>query len=133
MSVSTPDTPGLPWFITTPTCPLLELSSTPGFTGETGAGKSIAIDALGIALGDRAESSVVRNGAKRAEINASFDIGDRRTAVPMTEVSPGHYQGAYQVQVQDQFQGALIIGRLKNDKGWTRKRIYKSHSYPTNT
>lgn len=44
------------------------------FTGETGAGKSIAIDALGIALGDRAESSVVRSSARRAEISASFDI-----------------------------------------------------------
>ena len=44
------------------------------FTGETGAGKSIAIDALGLALGDRAESTVVREGSKRAEVIASFDI-----------------------------------------------------------
>lgn len=50
------------------------------FTGETGAGKSIAIDALGIALGDRAESSVVRNGATRAEITASFDIRKNKEA-----------------------------------------------------
>ncbi|NVK23181.1 MAG: DNA repair protein RecN [Kangiellaceae bacterium] len=43
-------------------------------TGETGAGKSIVVDALGFALGARAESGVVRNGAKRAEISAVFDI-----------------------------------------------------------
>ena len=50
------------------------------FSGETGAGKSIAIDALGIALGDRADTSVVRNGAKRAEITASFEIADNPAA-----------------------------------------------------
>ncbi len=43
-------------------------------TGETGAGKSIMVDALSYALGERADSSVVRNGAKRAEISAYFDI-----------------------------------------------------------
>jgi DNA repair protein RecN (Recombination protein N) len=43
-------------------------------TGETGAGKSILIDALQLALGARAESGVVREGAARAEISAEFDI-----------------------------------------------------------
>ncbi|NVJ65766.1 MAG: DNA repair protein RecN [Gammaproteobacteria bacterium] len=43
-------------------------------TGETGAGKSIVVDALGFALGARADSGVVRHGAKRAEISAVFDI-----------------------------------------------------------
>jgi DNA repair protein RecN (Recombination protein N) len=43
-------------------------------TGETGAGKSILIDALALALGDRADSEVVRPGAERAEIQAEFDI-----------------------------------------------------------
>jgi DNA repair protein RecN (Recombination protein N) len=43
-------------------------------TGETGAGKSIMLDALGLALGDRSDASIVRNGADRADIHASFDI-----------------------------------------------------------
>ena len=43
-------------------------------TGETGAGKSIALDALGLCLGQRAESNIVRNGAERAEVVAHFDI-----------------------------------------------------------
>lgn len=43
-------------------------------TGETGAGKSILIDALGLALGARAESGVVRRGAAQASIAASFDL-----------------------------------------------------------
>ncbi len=43
-------------------------------TGETGAGKSILIDALNLALGDRADSTVVRSGSERAEIRAVFDI-----------------------------------------------------------
>lgn len=45
-------------------------------SGETGAGKSIMLDALGLALGDRADSSVVRLGADKADILASFDLDD---------------------------------------------------------
>lgn len=55
----------------------LDLELAEGFsvlTGETGAGKSILIDALQLALGARAEASVVREGAARAEISAEFDL-----------------------------------------------------------
>jgi len=54
----------------------LELDLTGGFTvltGETGAGKSILIDALQLALGARADAAVVREGASRCEIGAGFD------------------------------------------------------------
>ena len=43
-------------------------------TGETGAGKSILVDALGFALGGRASGSMVRPGAERAEVAATFDV-----------------------------------------------------------
>jgi DNA repair protein RecN (Recombination protein N) len=43
-------------------------------TGETGAGKSILLDALGLALGVRADSGLVRNGAQQAVVTASFDL-----------------------------------------------------------
>ncbi len=55
----------------------LELSFEAGFTvltGETGAGKSILIDALALALGERGDAGIVRTGASRAEIGAEFDI-----------------------------------------------------------
>ncbi len=55
----------------------LEFAHTGGLgalTGETGAGKSILIDALGLVLGARAESGVVRRGAPQASIAASFDL-----------------------------------------------------------
>lgn len=45
-------------------------------TGETGAGKSILLTALGLALGDRADSGYVRPESKRAEINLDFDLSD---------------------------------------------------------
>lgn len=45
-------------------------------TGETGAGKSILLTALGLALGDRADSGYVRPDCKRAEINLEFDLDD---------------------------------------------------------
>lgn len=43
-------------------------------TGETGAGKSIMLDALGLCLGDRADTRTVRPGAKKADISARFDL-----------------------------------------------------------
>ncbi|MGL5837137.1 MAG: DNA repair protein RecN [Sphingorhabdus sp.] len=45
-------------------------------TGETGAGKSILLDALGLALGARADSGLVRAGAEKAQVTASFDAPD---------------------------------------------------------
>src|SRR6478735_5160511 len=55
----------------------LELELAGGFsvlTGETGAGKSILVDALQLALGSRADAGVVREGAARADISAEFDL-----------------------------------------------------------
>ena len=49
-------------------------------TGETGAGKSILIDALGLVLGERGGSGLVRRGAKRAEFSAAFDIENQPLA-----------------------------------------------------
>ena len=57
----------------------LDLDFEPGFTvltGETGAGKSILIDALSLALGARGEASVVRQGCDKAEISAEFSVAE---------------------------------------------------------
>ena len=62
----------------------LDLSLSQGFsvlTGETGAGKSILIDALQLALGERSDSSVVREGAARCEVTAEFDCPSQAHAV----------------------------------------------------
>jgi len=45
-------------------------------TGETGAGKSILLDALNLALGDRADTSVIRHGSDKAEISVTFSLHD---------------------------------------------------------
>jgi DNA repair protein RecN (Recombination protein N) len=55
----------------------LEIEFAPGFSvlsGETGAGKSILVDALQLALGGRGDAGVVREGRSRAEISAEFDV-----------------------------------------------------------
>jgi DNA repair protein RecN (Recombination protein N) len=61
----------------------IELEFSPGFsvfTGETGAGKSILIDALQLALGGRGDASVVREGAAKADITADFAVTDAAAA-----------------------------------------------------
>jgi DNA repair protein RecN (Recombination protein N) len=55
----------------------IDIEFEPGMTvltGETGAGKSILVDALGLVLGDRGNAQLVRDGAKRAEFAAEFDV-----------------------------------------------------------
>ena len=62
----------------------LEMDFSQGMTvitGETGAGKSIMLDALGLCLGDRADTAAVRAGCERAEISAAFDVAAIPAAV----------------------------------------------------
>jgi DNA repair protein RecN (Recombination protein N) len=91
--------------------PQLEVEFDAGFsvlTGETGAGKSILIDALQLALGGRAEAAVVREGTPRAEITAEFD------AVPATLV-PWLAEAGF-----DQAQDGLLLRRVIDAHGKSR-------------
>jgi DNA repair protein RecN (Recombination protein N) len=64
-------------------------------TGETGAGKSILLDALGLVLGDRAETSLVRSGEDQASVTASFEFAALPAAIALAledagiELEPG--------------------------------------------
>lgn len=63
--------------------PTLDLDIQSGFTaitGETGAGKSILVDALGLLLGERSDAAWVRPGAERAELTAEFSVENNREA-----------------------------------------------------
>ena len=54
-------------------------------TGETGAGKSILVDALTLVLGGRADKSLIRTGASRARVEALFDITGNQEAQALLE------------------------------------------------
>lgn len=76
----------------------LELDFSQGFsvlTGETGAGKSILIDALSLALGARGEAGVIRAGCERAEITANFEISQLKSLqhwLQENELAPEDHQ-----------------------------------------
>lgn len=82
-------------------------------TGETGAGKSISIDALGLCLGNRAEASMVRNGADKTEVCVTFNVANIPAAINwLTE------QDLYEAEQQD-----CIIRRVISAEGRSRAYI----------
>jgi DNA repair protein RecN (Recombination protein N) len=95
----------------------LELDFQAGFgtlTGETGAGKSILVDALAFALGDRADASLIRAGSERAEVNAEFDLA----AAP----AAADWLRAHDLDAQ----GVLLLRRVLDANG--RSRAYLNGS-----
>tara|TARA_B100000315_G_scaffold243700_1_gene267384 strand:+ start:7643 stop:8590 length:948 start_codon:yes stop_codon:yes gene_type:complete len=58
-------------------------------------------------------------------MEASFDIGDWKTNIPMQEQSPGEYTGYYKVRNEDHLKKALIIGKLENSNGLISKKIFE--------
>ncbi len=90
----------------------IDLDLASGFSvlsGETGAGKSILIDALALALGDRADADVVRAGAERAEVSAEFAIDAKGTVARwLTE------------QALEGDQGRLLLRRVIERTGRSR-------------
>ncbi len=74
----------------------VEVEFGPGLnvlTGETGAGKSILVDAVGLLLGDRASSDLVRTGEDTATIEAIFDSGGEEIIVRREISSQGRSRG----------------------------------------
>jgi DNA repair protein RecN (Recombination protein N) len=96
-------------------------------TGETGAGKSILLDALGLVLGDRAETSLVRSGEDKASVTASFEFAQLPRAIidvlddADLEVEPGEplmirrqvkADGGSKAFVNDQSVGVALLRSL---------------------
>ena len=92
----------------------LELEFAEGFgalTGETGAGKSILIDALALALGERADPGVIRAGCDKAEVTASFEIAAHRAV--------GDWLEANDLAADDE----LMLRRVVDSSGRSRAYI----------
>ncbi|MCY4338305.1 MAG: DNA repair protein RecN [Gammaproteobacteria bacterium] len=93
----------------------LELSFKAGMTvltGETGAGKSILIDALGLALGDRADTAVIRTGCAQAEVNVVFAVAGNAELLQLLEEQS--------ISVADD---ELLLRRVINRDGRSRAYI----------
>ncbi|MBO9519023.1 MAG: DNA repair protein RecN [Porphyrobacter sp.] len=108
----------------------LDLAFGPGLgvlTGETGAGKSILLDALGLVLGNRAESGLVRNGEDQASVTATFEFAELPEPIRLTlaeaevELEDGEplilrrrvkTDGASKAWINDQPVGAALLRDL---------------------
>jgi len=93
----------------------LDLDFHSGFTvltGETGAGKSILIDALALALGERGDAAVVRAGCERADISAEFDIQ------PLPELA--HWLRAAELEGDP---GLVLLRRIIDRNGRSRANV----------
>ncbi len=100
----------------------LDLELAGGFsvlTGETGAGKSILVDAVQLALGSRADAGVVREGAPRAEISVEFDAADSLAAW-LDEAGFEHDTG-----------GTLLLRRTIDTQGKSRAWVNGSAATAT--
>ncbi|UZE96838.1 DNA repair protein RecN [Alkalimarinus alittae] len=86
-------------------------------TGETGAGKSIILDALGLTLGDRADSGLVRHGADRTDISAVFDISNIPNAQAWLKANDLHNDS----DLDDQYE--CILRRVITSEGRSRGYI----------
>src|SRR5689334_8956394 len=91
----------------------LSLAFRPGLcvlTGETGAGKSILLDALGLALGRRAEAALVRPGAEQAAVAAEFAVAPEHPAAAILR----------QAGIAADLAGAIVLRRLVGADGRSR-------------
>lgn len=95
----------------------LEIEFKPGMsviTGETGAGKSVIVGALGLTLGDRADRTIIRSGARKAEISAEFSTANILAA--------RNWLSEHDLEAEDA-SGSCLLRRVVSEDGRSRGYI----------
>src|SRR6056297_1823116 len=93
-----------------------EVTFAPGFnvlSGETGAGKSIIVDALGLLLGQRSRGDMIRTGQQRAGVEAAFNIASREQVQRWLEEND---------LANPEDEGVLLVKRILSSQG--RNKVY---------
>ncbi len=106
-------------------------------TGETGAGKSILVDALGLVLGDRADSSIIRNQCDSTEITAIFEINDDQTIHAILEEQGIHHDGELMLRrvinkddrSRAYVNGSSVPAQILRDLGENMVDIHGQHAH----
>ena len=104
----------------------VELEFAGGFTvltGETGAGKSILVDALLLAVGGRSDSGAVRHGAERAEVSATFAVAGNRAALAWLDGQSIAHEGECQLR--------RVVGADGRGRAWINGQVVPVQSLRT--
>src|SRR5687768_16887936 len=96
-------------------------------TGETGAGKSMLVEAVGLLMGGRASADLIRTGETQAQVQAEFDVADRQAGQTLIVRRDINAQGRSRAFVND----TLVTAAALNDQTSPLVELHGQHEHQT--